>query len=225
MTRSGRIYTPEHLVQDRRAISEEESEGLWKKVQAKEYSVVEHLGKTPTQISVLALLLKSESHRSALMKVLDEAHVLVDTSVENLASMVGQVMEANRIAFHGDELPPEGLNHNKALHVTVKCKDWFVGRVLIDGGSELNICLFITLKRMGNDQSKIRESDMKVKAFDGSQRSTIGEIDLTIMVGPVGFTAEFYVMDISASYNLLLGRLWIHMAGAVPADCRKQRCP
>ncbi|XP_069152060.1 uncharacterized protein [Solanum lycopersicum] len=36
-------------------------------------------------------------------------------------------------------------------------------------------------------------------------------------MGPAEFSAKFQVLDISTSYNLLLGRPFIHMAGAVPS--------
>ena len=42
-------------------------------------------------------------------------------------------------------------------------------------------------------------------------------IELPIQVGPYTFNSEFIVMDINPSYNCLLGRPWIHMAGAVPS--------
>ncbi|XP_075080433.1 uncharacterized protein LOC142165941 [Nicotiana tabacum] len=36
--------------------------------------------------------------------------------------------------------------------------------------------------------------------------------------GPVEFTMEFQVLDMAVSYNLLLGRPWIHIAKAVPSS-------
>ncbi|XP_070003730.1 uncharacterized protein [Nicotiana sylvestris] len=62
---------------------------------------------------------------------------------------------------------------------------------------------------------EIRAGSMNVKAFDGSQRATIVEINLCLQMGPTLFDIEFQVLDISATYNLLLGRPWIHAAGAV----------
>ncbi|XP_070014144.1 uncharacterized protein [Nicotiana sylvestris] len=55
---------------------------------------------------------------------------------------------------------------------------------------------------------------MNMKAFNGSQRDTIGEINLCLQMGPTWFDVEF-LLDISASYNLLLGRPWIHVTGAM----------
>ncbi|XP_059310245.1 uncharacterized protein LOC132061441 [Lycium ferocissimum] len=81
----------------------------------------------------------------------------------------------------------------------------------------VNICPIITLRALGIDIGKLRDSHVRVKGFDGAQRGVVGEIDLALEIGPVEFTVEFQVMDISASYNLLIGRPWIHMAGAVPS--------
>ena len=40
---------------------------------------------------------------------------------------------------------------------------------------------------------------------------------MTIKMGPVEFRPQFQVLDIGTSYNLLQGRPFIHMAGAVPS--------
>jgi len=98
------------------------------------------------------------------------------------------------------------LGHNKALNITVRCRDKFISKVLIDNGSAVNICHFTTLRALGIDIGKIRESHVRVRGFDGTQRGVIGEIDLPLQIGPVEFIVEFQVFDISASYNLLLGR-------------------
>ena len=47
-------------------------------IKSSEYSVVKQLSKMPSHISVLALLLAFESHRKALLKVLNEAYVPED---------------------------------------------------------------------------------------------------------------------------------------------------
>lgn len=86
---------------------------------------------------------------------------------------------------------------------------------MIDGGSSLNICLQTTLKDLGISIPEIQLGSMNAKAFDRFQRATIGEIDLCLNIGPTMFDVEFQVLHISATYNLLLGRVWIHMAGAV----------
>ena len=50
----------------------------------------------------------------------------------------------------------------------------------------------------------------------------IEEIEIEMQIGPCTFTVEFQVMDISPSYNCLLGRPWIHIAGAVPSTLHQK---
>ncbi|XP_070015564.1 uncharacterized protein [Nicotiana sylvestris] len=81
MTRTSRVYTPEHLAESSKHASnqppiiETGPDDLWRKIQAKEYSVINQLNKTLTQISTLALLQNSEAHKNALLRVLSEAYV------------------------------------------------------------------------------------------------------------------------------------------------------
>ncbi|XP_070041381.1 uncharacterized protein [Nicotiana tomentosiformis] len=132
-----------------------------------------------------------------------------------MVNMVGQILENHKITLHENKLPPEGFSHNKALHIIVQYEEKFISRVLIDGGSSLNIYPLTTLKRLGIGLHEIWMGNMNVKAYDGSQRATIIEINLHIQMGPTWFDVEFQVLDISATYNLLLGRPWIHAVGAV----------
>jgi hypothetical protein len=63
---------------------------------------------------------------------------------------------------------------------------------------------------------------MIVKAFDGSQREVIGEIELPMLIGPHLFNISFQVMDINPSYSCLLGRPWTHAAGAVTSTLHQK---
>ncbi|KAH0681210.1 hypothetical protein KY284_022295 [Solanum tuberosum] len=70
-----------------------------------------------------------------LKKILNEAHVSKETTVNQLEKMANRIFESNTITFTDDELPTEGAGHNRALHLTVKCEGHYVNRVIIDGGS------------------------------------------------------------------------------------------
>lgn len=61
----------------------------------------------------------------------------------------------------------------------------------------------------------MRPNVIVVKAFDGSRRTVIGEVDLPIYIGLHFFQITFQVMDINPTYSYLLERPWIHTAGAV----------
>ena len=62
-----------------------------KTIRKADYSVIQQLKKSPTQISILALLQSFEVHREALLKVLKETHVstgITDSSFEGMVSFV-----------------------------------------------------------------------------------------------------------------------------------------
>jgi len=63
---------------------------------------------------------------------------------------------------------------------------------------------------------------MVVRAFDGSKREVVGEVELPVQVGSCTFQVVFQVMDISPAYSCLLGRPWIHTAGVVPSTLHQK---
>ncbi|TYK10942.1 uncharacterized protein E5676_scaffold107G00240 [Cucumis melo var. makuwa] len=115
-----------------------------------------------------------------------------------------------------EEILPEGIGHTKTLHISVKCKDHHVARVLVDNGSSLNIMSRSTLTKLPIDPSYLRPSTMVVRAFDIAHREVIGDIDIPLKIGPSTFNISFQVIDANSSYSCLLGQPWIHSVEAVP---------
>ncbi|XP_070047337.1 uncharacterized protein [Nicotiana tomentosiformis] len=201
----------------KKPVSSEEAEEFFRKMKTLKYAIIDQLRKTPSHVSLLSLFISSNEHQKVLLKTLNEAYVPVETSVEQLKRMAEQFLEVNRISFSRDDLPQEGAAHNKALHLTVKCEGYYMKRVMLDGGSRVDICPLSTLQRMKIGTERIRPNNVCVRAFDGVKRDTIGEIDLILTIGPMDFEVTFQVLDMDTSYNFLLGRPWIHTAGAVPS--------
>jgi hypothetical protein len=104
----------------------------------------------------------------------------------------------------------------------VKCLDNILSRVLVDTGSSLNVMPKTTLLKLAVEGALMRPSSMVVKAFDGSRRTVVGEVDLPILIGPQLFTITFQVMDINPTYSCLLGRPWIHDVGAVTSTLHQK---
>ncbi|XP_017647761.1 uncharacterized protein LOC108487938 [Gossypium arboreum] len=122
----------------KKPVNEEEAKEFLKFLKHSEYSMVEQLRKQPARISVLALLLSSEVHRSALMRVLNETYVANDISVNKLDHLVNNISADNYIFFNDDEIPHGGMGSTKALHITTRCKGYTLPSVLIDNGLALN---------------------------------------------------------------------------------------
>nr|XP_027086568.1 uncharacterized protein LOC113708303 [Coffea arabica] len=204
--------TPKSLV------SEKEAVDFLKMLKRSEYKTVEQLGRMPAQISFLNLLLTSELHREALLKILNETQVPKDIPVDKFSNIVGNVLAANHIAFSDDDLTAEGIGHNIALYISVHCNGKLLSRVLVDNGSALNICPWNTLTKLGFLDVKLRPSATVVRGFDGSRRESMGETELILEIGPAQFQVTCQVMDFSSVYNILLGIPWIHASNSVPSS-------
>ncbi|XP_057965409.1 uncharacterized protein LOC131155971 [Malania oleifera] len=210
ITRSGRVYMPDSFKANRQnagepdravrsPISNGEAEEFLKIIKHSEYNIVDQLKKMPAHISVLSLLLNSETHREALLKVLNQAYIPQDISVDKFNHVIGSLAASNYITFTDEEIPPEGQGHNKALHISTKCKDHMMSRVLIDNGSSLNVMPMTTLQRLPIDPSYVTPNNLVVRAFDGTRRESVGSLDIPIQIGPVTFNITFQVMDITPS--------------------------
>ncbi|GLU06505.1 hypothetical protein SLE2022_235350 [Rubroshorea leprosula] len=242
MTRSGRCYVSPKVEESRKAALnskdiriEEMLEESPKKLVLKnevaeflnilrksEYSIIEQLNKTPAKISVLELMLSSEVHLDALLKVLREAHVPKNIDTQKFGTVVGAILAPNYINFTDDEILNEGNGHTKALHISVQCKMMNVPHVLIDNGSTLNVIPMTVLKQLKVDESHINHCNTMVHAFDGTKRNMVGKIELSVEIGPVTFDVDFFVINISPAFNMLIGRPWIHVVGAVPSTLHQK---
>ena len=101
--------------------------------------MVDQLNRMPARIPLLELLMNSTSHRTLLMKILTETHVEQGISLDKFGGIVGNITANNYLTFTDDEIPTEGRGYNKAFHISIKCLDRFIARVLIDNGSLLNV--------------------------------------------------------------------------------------
>ncbi|XP_050895830.1 uncharacterized protein LOC127102504 [Lathyrus oleraceus] len=133
MTRSGRIYTPKFNVtpqgpnkestvaaptKEPEVVQSEDVVELLKLIKRSDYKVVDQLHQTPSKISILSLLLNSQAHREALLKVLAQAHITQSITVDQFDGVVANITTCNTLSFSGEELPEDGQNHNRALHIS-----------------------------------------------------------------------------------------------------------
>ncbi|XP_009627931.2 uncharacterized protein [Nicotiana tomentosiformis] len=228
LARSGRCFTMEELrkakqfkdsqIPVKKPVTEEEVEEFLKKMKVQYYFIVEQLRKTPAPISHLSLLIYSDDHCKALMKILNEAPVPNKITVNYLEKIANKIFEANRTTFSDDELPMEGTEHNRALYLTVKYEESVVSRVLVDNGSSANICPLSTLQKLKISTERIHMNSVCVRGFDGEGKDSVADIMLEFSIGPVEFTMEFQVLDMVVSYKLLLDRPWIHAAKEIPSS-------
>ncbi|KAL2322227.1 hypothetical protein Fmac_026606 [Flemingia macrophylla] len=63
--------------------------------------------------------MSSEAYRQALLKVLNEAYVTHNISQDKIEGIISHITVNDHLTFTNEEIPPEGANHNKPLHISV----------------------------------------------------------------------------------------------------------
>ncbi|XP_075092145.1 uncharacterized protein LOC142172433 [Nicotiana tabacum] len=144
----------------KKPVSVEEAEEFFRKMKTVDYEIIDQLRNSPAQVSLWCLLMNSTEHQKVLIKTLNEAYVPIETTVEQLERMAERFFMINQISFSKNDLPPEGAAHNKALHLTVKCEGYYVKRVMLDGGSGVDIYPLSTLQRMEIETGRIRPNSV-----------------------------------------------------------------
>lgn len=168
------------------------------------YKVVDQLNQTPSKISMLSLLICSEAYRDALVKFLRVTHAPQEISVCQFEGVVNNNAASTNFGFNDDEPPPEGKNHNKSLNICVECVYTIMSRVLVDTGLSLNILPKSSLSKLTIEELVMKPIELVVRAFNGSRRTVVGEVDLPIKIAPLTFFITFFVMYIYPFYSCLL---------------------
>ena len=113
-------------------IIEKDTFEFLKFIKYSEYSMVEQFNKLSARISFLALLMNFEPHCKALIKVLSDAYVAHNISMEKMDQLVGNIIASNMIAFTNDEISSGGCGTTKALYITISYKGYTPPRALLD---------------------------------------------------------------------------------------------
>ena len=132
--------------------------------------------------------------------------------------VIGSVQKHDKQAliFTEEELPMEGRGHNRALFISAEVKGKKTSCVMVDDGSSINVCPLKILPKLRLQLESLTPSVMTIKAYDDSKWGVEGVFSSMVKVGPIEDEVEFIVLDIPATFSLLLGRPWFHKLGGVP---------
>ena len=122
------------------------------------------------------------------------------------------------IVFSDDDLPLEGFDHTRPLYISVGCLGCRVPSIFLDNGSALNVYPLAIAIALGYAPSDFGPSTQTVRVYDSTWREVMGTLEIELLIDPATFVIVFQVLRIPASFNLLLGRPWIHRAEAIPSS-------
>ena len=116
------------------------------------------------------------------------------------------------------EKPSDGKRqHLKALFVKGRVDGQPVSKILIDRGVAINIMPYVMFQKLGKGDQDLTKTDMMLKDFEGNVSPAKGAVCVELMIGSKTLPTTFFVINRKGTYNLLLGRYWIHANCCIPS--------
>src|SRR5438270_13028408 len=83
-------------------------------------------------------------------------------------------------------------------------------RIQVDPGSALSIMPRRVMEHLSIPAHRLSATDTNIFGFNANSTRPMGKIKLRCQIGDLKTEVTVYVIDADTSYNLLLGRPWIH---------------
>ncbi|XP_022557518.2 uncharacterized protein LOC111205653 [Brassica napus] len=152
-----------------------------------------------------------ESHTAAKKSTCNAKHGLKTTQPKRL------LLGTDEISFTTKEQEKILTPHHDALVFSLTVANCLVKRILVDNNSSSNIIFQTAYQDLGLEESPLTRKVTPLIGFSGEVKQTAGEVILPVYAEGVNMSTKFLVKDCQSTYNMILGRPWIHDMGAVPS--------
>ncbi|XP_021299514.1 uncharacterized protein LOC110428122 [Herrania umbratica] len=119
------------------------------------------------------------------------------------------------ITFSDEDLLLGSTPHNRPLFVQGYSREQKINRIQIDDGSAVNLLPLKTMKEIGMPPNELSKSHLMIQGFNLEGQRAIGKVRLQLFIDDMESNPLFHVIDANTTYNMLLGRPWIHQNGVV----------
>ncbi|XP_074267040.1 uncharacterized protein LOC141590343 [Silene latifolia] len=121
------------------------------------------------------------------------------------------------ISFDEADIPDEAEHHHDALIITLSIGNCLVKKILVDTGNSVNLITLENVKNMGFSEKDLVQKAVPLVGFSGETKQSFGEIPIPTFAGGMKKQVRYLVIDGPSTYNVILGRPWIHEMKAVPS--------
>src|SRR3954465_15310767 len=178
------------------------------------FDIINQLANIPARITLYELLKLSKSTREALREALADAEVFVTqlpigSTIDELHSLSVSCVPTD-IVFTPEDMQVQG-RHAHPLYFTGYIGSTENTRIQVDPGSALNIMPRRVMEHLSIHAHRLSATDTNIFGFNANSTQPMGKIKLRYQIEDLKTEVTVYVIDVDTSYNLLLGRSWIHI--------------
>jgi hypothetical protein len=159
------------------------------------FDVIAHLKKIPAMLSVYDALCLSSDLCKAFITALS---FLEDYRVEVSQAEI-KPNRSNDMIFNDKDLLLGDKKHNMPLFMFGDIDDLPINRIMVDGGSTLNLLPLHTLKKIGYSQRDLSHSNVVIHGFNQAGQEAMGTIFLVLKLKKFMTYVKFHVIDAATS--------------------------
>jgi hypothetical protein len=114
---------------------------------------------------------------------------------------------------------PQAKNykHLKALYLKGFINGQPINKMLVDTGAAVNIMPYSVLRRLGRSTADLIKTNVTLSDFNGQTSEAQGVLSVDLTIGNKTILTSFFVVNSKSTYNVLLGRDWIHTNCCIPS--------
>src|SRR3954463_16214270 len=187
------------------------------------FDIINQLANIPARITIYELLKLSKSTREALRKAPADAEVFVTqlpigSTIDEPHSLNVSCVPTN-IVFTPEDMQVLG-RHARPLYFTGYIGSTEITHIQVDPGSALSIMPRRVMEHLSIPSHRLSATDTNIFEFNANSTRPMGKIKLRCQIRDLKSEVTVNVIDADTSYNLLLGRPWIHKNHIVPSTLR-----
>ena len=146
-----------------------------------------------------------------------------NAATEKLVSTLMTMSLGSIITFANKNIVPSS-ERVQPMYITIEVNEVDIDSTLVNTGASVNIFSLSTLQVVKISECEVKPTHITVVAYDNSKKVVHGKVTLEVGIGNLYFPIEFYAIDISSSYNAILGRTWlkyVHGVASMVHHCVK----
>src|SRR3954464_9097658 len=184
------------------------------------FDIINQLANILARITLYELIKLSKSTREVLREALADAEVFITrlpigSTIDEPHSLSISCVPTD-ILFTPEDMQVQG-RHARPLYFTGYIGSTEITCIQVDPGSALSIMPRRVMEHLSIPAHRLSATDTNIFGFNANSTRPMGKIKLRCQIGDLKTEVTVYVIDADTSYNLLLGRPWIHRNHIVPS--------
>jgi hypothetical protein len=111
----------------------------------------------------------------------------------------------------------DSSQHLKPLYVRDHIDGKPISRMLIHGGTTVNLMSYSVFKKLGREDDELVNTTLMLNGLEGNPMEAQGVVSMELTVGSKSLAIAFFVIEVQGNYSVILGCDWIHANRCIPS--------